>query len=105
MHKVNPNIFLDFLGFYSPITFLSHFTHCDIFSQIFLYSCCCSLHLKSLSFQHGTLICFHLGIQIPAHHVESYCIIRIACAHLGMLSGVEAGAGYDLIGQNWVYEG
>ena len=36
---------------------------------------------------------------------ESDCIICIAHTHLGALSRVEAGAGYDLIGWNWIYVG
>ena len=82
MHKVNPNIFQYFLRFSYCITFPSLFTHCDNFSYIFPYFSCCSLHLKSLSFQHGTLICFRLGAHVPAHHVESNYIICYIHIHL-----------------------
>ena len=93
MHKVSPNIFFHFLWFYSSITFLSLFAHCDYFSQIFLYFCCCFIHSKSLSFQHGTHICFRLSASIHTCCVESNCTICIACTHIGALSGVEAGVG------------
>ena len=54
---------------------------------------------KSLSFRRGTCICFCLGNHVPACCTESNCTICIACAHLGTLSRVEAGA------RNWVYVG
>ena len=36
--------------------------------------------------------CFHLSAHVPTRHAESNRIIRNMHAHLGMLSGVEAGA-------------
>ena len=43
--------------------------------------------------------CFHLSACVPAHRVESNCIICNMHAHLGVLSGVEAE------GRNRVYAG
>ena len=100
MHKINPNIFRYFLRFYSCITFISLFAHRSNFFRIFPYFSCHFIHFKSLSFWHSTVnFCFHLSARVPARHAESNCIIRNAHAHLGALSGVEAGGG------NRVYAG
>ena len=94
MHKVNPNIFQYFLWFYSCITFISLFAHRSNFVQIFPYFSCHFIHFKSLSFWHSTVnFCFRLGARVPTRRAESNCIIHNARAHLGALSGVEAGGG------------
>ena len=73
-------IFFDFI-----LVLLSF--HCShtilIFSEFFPIFVAVLFISKSLSFQHSTLICFHLGTHIPVHHVESNCIICIVCIHLG----------------------
>ena len=81
--------------FFYHIPFAVH-TLWQFFSYFALF-CCCSIHFKSLSFRHSTLICFHLGTCIPVCHAESN--YTIAHAHLGTLSRVEAGATYDFIDQ------
>ena len=93
MHKVNPNIFRYFLQFYSCITFISLFAHRSNFFRNFPYFSCHFIHFKSLSFWHGTVnFCFRLSARVPTRRAESNYIIRNARAHLGTLSGVEAGA-------------
>ena len=100
MHKVNPNIVRYFLRFYSCITFISLFAHRSNFFWIFPYFSCHFIHFKSLSFWHGTVnFCFHLSACVSACRAESNYIIHNARAHLGALSGVEAG------GENRVYAG
>ena len=99
MHKVNPNIFRYFLRFYSCITFISLFAHRSNFFRIFRYFSCHFIHFKSLSFWHGTVyFCFRLSARVPARRVESKYIICNARAHLGALSGVEAGGGNSICG-------
>ena len=102
MHICTRSIQIYFWIFFDFIL-LSHSFHCShtvtiflIFFPIFVVILFTS---KSLSFRHGTYICFHLGACVPTHRVESNCTIHITHAHLGMLSRVEAGA------RNWVYVG
>ena len=93
--------------------YLIHFivrTLFQIFSEFFPIFVAVLFISKSLSFQHGTLICFCLGAHIPVHHAESNSIICIACAHLGtnflacwMKS--KQRASYEIISLDGVYVG
>ena len=106
MHICTKSIQIYFGIFFDFILVILSF-HCShtvpIFSEffrIFPYFSCHFIHFKSLSFWHSTVnFCFRLSARVPARRAESNCIICNARAHLGMLSGVEAGGG------NRVYAG
>ena len=73
-------IFFDFIH----VLLSFHCSHTvPMFSEFFPIFVAILFISKSLSFQHGTLICFHLGAPVPACCVESNCIIHVACVHLG----------------------
>ena len=103
MHICTKSIQIYFGIFFHFILVLLSF-HCShtvpIFFRIFPYFSCHFIHFKSLSLWYGTVdFCFRLSARVPARRAESNCIIRNARAHLGALSGVEAGAE---AGYTWV---
>ena len=85
-----------YVGIFFDFILVLHSFHCShtipIFSKFY------SLQ-KPVTLTWHCWFCFHLSTHIPTRLAESNCIICNACAHLGMLSGVEAG------GRNRIYTG
>ena len=86
-----------------------HFTVCTpfLFFWIFLYFCCYSIHLKSLSIWHGTyhLLLFRHQLSHVLCWIRLYNILTCPFRHWfsHTLSRVETSAAYDLIGRSRVY--